>query len=382
MGEVVAIGKTALPVLLDRARKALAGATTAAEILEARDAASLAYDVAKRAARIAKAKDAHSTVVDAAHHAQADALEIEATADQRLADEYDAAQERGEIASGPVRTDLVPAGNQERPATSKQIGVSKKQIYNARKVRDAEAADPGVVKRTLDAIMATGTEPTKARLRRSIGGVVKTMRAEKTAAKKQRRAEREADLGGRIVRAAGVLAGMPKVYGVLYADPAWQFEPWSRESGLDRDASNHYPTRPTDVLAALQPPAAPSSVLFLWAIAPMLPDALQVMSAWGFTYKSNAVWRKDRMSTGYWFRFYHEHLLVGVRGDVPAPAPGEQSVSVIDAMVGDHSVKPAIFHDLIEKMFPILPKLEMFARSGRPGWDSWGAEAPEQEAAE
>ena len=72
----------------------------------------------------------------------------------------------------------------------------------------------------------------------------------------------------------------------------------------------------------LKPPAAENAVLFLWATAPMLPDALRLMNAWGFKYRSHLVWRKDRMGTGYWFRFSHELLLVGVRGDVPAPAPG------------------------------------------------------------
>ena len=87
-----------LPGLVDRAASMLASAKTAAEVLEAREAAGLAYDMAKRIARLKNAKAAHDELVAAAHRAQADALEIEAAAKRRLADEYDAAQERGEIA--------------------------------------------------------------------------------------------------------------------------------------------------------------------------------------------------------------------------------------------------------------------------------------------
>ncbi len=86
-----------LPGLVDRAAMMLAGAKTAAEVLEAREAAGIAYDAAKRTARLSRAKAAHDDLLAAAHRAQADALVIEAAAKRRLADEYDAAQERGEV---------------------------------------------------------------------------------------------------------------------------------------------------------------------------------------------------------------------------------------------------------------------------------------------
>ena len=110
----------------------------------------------------------------------------------------------------------------------------------------------------------------------------------------------------------------------------------------------------------------------------MLPQALQVMEAWGFNYRSHFVWLKLRAGnqegTGYWNRNAHELLLVGTRGEVPAPAQGDQPASVIEARVQGHSVKPAHFAEMIERMFPHVPKLEMFARAPRPGWDVWGNE--------
>lgn len=161
-------GHTSLPWLISRAAEALAGATTAAEVLDARDRATLAYDAAKRAARIQKAKRAHDDIIAATHRAQADALDIEAAAKRRLADEYDAAQERGEVAKGSVRTDIVPVQNDVRPATAAEIGLDRKDIHDARQVRDAIAANPAVVREALDDILANGDAPTRAALKRAI----------------------------------------------------------------------------------------------------------------------------------------------------------------------------------------------------------------------
>ena len=157
-----------LPTLVDRAARALAGARSAAEVLEAREIAAFAYDVAKRAARLVKAKQAHDVLIAAAHRVQANALEIEARAKHRLADEYDAAQARGEVAANGQRRKAVPDGNSCSPLTSLELGLSRKDIHEARLVRDAEQADPGIVRRTLDQNLDRGQEPTKAALRKMV----------------------------------------------------------------------------------------------------------------------------------------------------------------------------------------------------------------------
>ncbi|TPM37069.1 hypothetical protein FJ964_30305 [Mesorhizobium sp. B2-3-2] len=164
-------------------------------------------------------------------------------------------------------------------------------------------------------------------------------------------------------------------FGVILADPPWRFEPYSRQTGMDRAADNHYPTMDVDAIAALEVPAAADCALFLWATSPMIREALFVMAAWGFEYKSQLIWLKDRIGTGYWARNKHEILLIGTRGDIPAPSPGTQPESVIAAAVGAHSEKPIAFHEIIERIYPNLPRLEMFARATRPGWNGWGAEA-------
>jgi N6-adenosine-specific RNA methylase IME4 len=122
--------------------------------------------------------------------------------------------------------------------------------------------------------------------------------------------------------------------------------------------------------------AAKDAVLFLWATVPALLQAIETLEAWGFTYKSNLVWVKDKIGTGYWSRNKHEHLLIGARGKVPAPALGTQWPSAIEAPVGRHSEKPTIFYEIIEGYYPTLPRIELFARGkARPNWDVWGAEA-------
>lgn len=152
-----------LPMLLDRAASALTSAKTSGEVLEAKQMAQVAYDAAKSAGRVAKAKKAHDDVIGAVYRAQADAALIEARAKMRLADEYDAAQERGEVQrhGGQGKRD-VP--NENIPSVD-DIGLSRKEIHEARQLRDAEQAEPGIIERTVNERVEQGQEPTKAAIR-------------------------------------------------------------------------------------------------------------------------------------------------------------------------------------------------------------------------
>jgi hypothetical protein len=155
-----------LPGLVDRAATMLAGAKTAAEILDAREFAGLAYDAAKRASRLQRAKSAHDDLVAAAHRAQAHALEIEAAAKRRLADEYDGAQAHGDVGQQGARNDLVRDAN-DVVATAADLGLNRREIHEARLLRDAEAAEPGLIRRALDERLDRGEEPTRAAVRRA-----------------------------------------------------------------------------------------------------------------------------------------------------------------------------------------------------------------------
>lgn len=194
----------------------------------------------------------------------------------------------------------------------------------------------------------------------------------KSAAKQIARAEKEKALAEKTISVS--LASENKLYGVIYADPPWRFETYS-ENGMDRSADNHYPTMSLIDIAALKVPAADDCVLYLWATVPMLPEALNVMDAWGFEYKSQIVWVKDRIGTGYWTRNQHEILLIGTKGGIPAPAQGSQPSSIINAPLGRHSEKPAVFAEVIESLFPATPKVELFCRSPRAGWSVYGNES-------
>ncbi len=162
---IAVVGPTeTLTTLIDRASAALDSARTSAEVLEAREYARVAYDAAKSAARIATAKRAHDSILAEAHRVQANATFMRARAEMRLAEEYDAAQDRGEVAK---------AGNpnssrQEELVSAPDLGLSHKDIHEARRLRDAEQSDPGIIRRTLDGMIERGEEPTRAALKREV----------------------------------------------------------------------------------------------------------------------------------------------------------------------------------------------------------------------
>jgi|SRR5215211_241811 len=163
-------------------------------------------------------------------------------------------------------------------------------------------------------------------------------------------------------------------YDILYIDP-----PWSYDLTFGRGApENHYALMSDDDIRALYIPASENSILFLWATNPKLDIAIDVMKAWGFTYKTNITWVKDKIGTGYYVRGQHELLLIGVKGDgLGVPAEADRPNSIVEAERTEHSTKPEVFYEIIERMYPGRTRIEMFARGKvkREGWKTWGAEA-------
>lgn len=160
-------------------------------------------------------------------------------------------------------------------------------------------------------------------------------------------------------------------YQVVYADPPWRYD----NSGFDEAAEGQYPTMDVmDIcLLPISSLATDSSVLFLWATNPLLPEAMQVLAAWGFSYKTNMAWVKDRgRGKGWFLRSKHELLLIGTRSQTTHPK--ERPDSCFEAARGPvHSRKPEIAYEIIERMYD-GPRLELFARVARPGWTVWGNE--------
>jgi len=168
MNDLTTFHADSLPSLIDRASRALASARDSGEVLEARDMATVAYDAAKTAGRMARAKRAHDDVLVAVYNAQADALKIEFRAKMRLADEYDDAQDRGEVATGNRTNDFGVVGDNAKPATAADLGLRRDQIHEARQIRDAERAEPGLAARAITAMVDRGEEPTRAAVRREL----------------------------------------------------------------------------------------------------------------------------------------------------------------------------------------------------------------------
>lgn len=161
-------------------------------------------------------------------------------------------------------------------------------------------------------------------------------------------------------------------FNIIYADPPWKYN--FAETG-NREIENNYPTMDLEDIKELKIPNADNAVLLLWATAPKLIEALEVMKAWGFEYKTCAVWDKEIIGMGYWFRGQHELLLVGVRGSFSPPDNSARISSVIQEKRTKHSKKPKIVYEIIEKMFPNQKYLELFAREQfNENWTIWGNE--------
>lgn len=174
----------------------------------------------------------------------------------------------------------------------------------------------------------------------------------------------------------------PATYRVICADPAWHFS-----SGPSRNPRNHYPTMRIPEIAALPVAglAHPEGArLFMWATMPILPKAVEVMSAWGFRYSTARIWAKlwpseDEMfiypdslakGTGYEVIGNCEILLIGKRGR-PQSIKGKKPASLFFARRREHSRKPDTFRNEVAQMFD-GPRCELFAREPHPGFELWG----------
>lgn len=172
-----------------------------------------------------------------------------------------------------------------------------------------------------------------------------------------------------IVRDLSELLAAGSVFPTIYADPPWSYRNRSSRAA----AENHYRTLTLLELSKLpvKELAAEDAHLHLWATVPLLPDALELMSAWGFTYKSCFVWVKDKLGMGNYWRVSHELLLLGVRGK--RRFADSSARSWLQCRRTLHSKKPEAVRLLIERVSP-CPYLELFGRAEvhAPGWTVFG----------
>ena len=158
---------------------------------------------------------------------------------------------------------------------------------------------------------------------------------------------------------------------VIYADCPWSYTNKKTGGSHTSGAVQQYDVLQLAEIQRLpiQSIAEENSVLFLWATVPMLPEAMETMRAWGYTYKTKLTWDKDKYGMGFWFRGQIEELLVGIRGKVPPFRCQKRNRMIIKPTT--HSTKPAEFRDLITEI-TTGPRVELFARQTVPGWTALG----------
>lgn len=294
-----------------------------------------------------------------------------------------------------ARTDLEHRANLHEVSAAKageMLNVSERTVKTAKQVQEhgapelVTAVESGQVSVSAAADIATLPKPEQAEVvargEKEILAKAKEIRAVKV---EKKRAEKVATTVAIAEQNRALPVGRRK-YSAIYADPPWSFQVWSGE-GKDRAAENHYPTMTQAEIEALPVAdmAADDCALFMWAVMPQLPEALAVIKAWGFEYKTCAfVWVKqtkdeERFATGmgYWTRANAEVCLLATRGS-PARLNADVHQVVMSPRM-EHSKKPDEVASRIERLVP-GPYLEMFARRPRDGWDLWGNQAGHDDA--
>ncbi|MGH9466631.1 MAG: MT-A70 family methyltransferase [Terriglobales bacterium] len=172
-------------------------------------------------------------------------------------------------------------------------------------------------------------------------------------------------------------------FGAILVDPPWRFSNRTGKVAPEHRRLRRYHTLSVTEIAALPVAglAAPRCHLYLWTPNALLPEALGVMRAWGFAYKTNLVWYKirkdggpDGRGVGFYFRNVTELLLFGIRGKQRTLAPARSQVNLLATRKQEHSKKPDGIYELIERCSP-GPFCELFSRQSVPGWAHWGDEA-------
>lgn len=188
------------------------------------------------------------------------------------------------------------------------------------------------------------------------------------------------------LRPEQMISPLPRVVGgfqTVLADPPWRFSNRTGKVAPEHRRLDRYSTMSLDAIKAL-PVAdvtAKNAHLYLWVPNALLPEALEVMAAWGFRYVSNIIWAKrrkdggpDGRGVGFYFRNVTEILLFGVKGSMRTLPPGRSQVNMIETRKREHSRKPDEQYELIESCSP-GPYLELFARHPRSKWAVWGDES-------
>lgn len=172
------------------------------------------------------------------------------------------------------------------------------------------------------------------------------------------------------------------MYQVFYADPAWDYKGQKQHTPtaintVVKSAIDHYNTMKLEDMKKLKVKEIcdTNAVMFMWSSSPHLNQAIELMEAWGFKYKTIAfVWEKQKINPGSYTVSQCEICLVGKKGNIPKPRGSRKERQFLSELRGKHSVKPTEIRDRITRMFPTQKKIELFSRNKVEGWDCWGNE--------
>lgn len=172
-------------------------------------------------------------------------------------------------------------------------------------------------------------------------------------------------------------------FATVLADPPWRFMNKTGKVAPEHKRLRRYPTLKLDEIKSIPVDSRTldKSHLYLWVPNALIAEGLDVMKAWGFTYKTNLIWFKirkdggpDGRGVGFYFRNVTEMILFGVKGKMRTLDPGRRQVNIIQSRKREHSRKPDELYKIIEECSP-GPYLEMFARGPKDNWHVWGNEA-------
>jgi N6-adenosine-specific RNA methylase IME4 len=251
-----------------------------------------------------------------------------------------------------------------------------RKIYRDDKVSDAPKPKPQVPFNAFNDAAALNDQSADELLNAYADGEFESQKDFRTAIARRKLSDKHAE------KATTTEIKVEGSYSIIYADPPWSFKTFS-VVGKELSADQHYPVMETEKIADLMVNgrhiteiAEKDACLFLWCTSSNVPFALNVMNAWGFTFKTTLTWDKMRPGTGYIALNEHETILYGTRGDWAMPEWKPRSVFHYPR--GEHSAKPPEIREAIDRMFPKYPKhqkLELFCREYVPDWTTWGYEA-------
>lgn len=159
-------------------------------------------------------------------------------------------------------------------------------------------------------------------------------------------------------------------YHVIVIDPPW---PYGTEYDAEtRRVASPYPEKSIEELKEFDIKADDNSIIWLWTTHKFLPDAFELLKTWGFEYKANFVWDKQKMGMGAWLRMQVEFCLLGIKGRPQWNLTNQRDILSVSRR--EHSRKPDEFYEIVKKLTPDMKRIDIFSREKRDGFEQYGNE--------